>query len=84
MEKLETRPKSGKIMAETPIKVGSDRKKPFRPDHFLSGRNHPTTNSGVTLCEKLSNQKVGGVQALITSHGTGPTQRKRCGLRLSK
>ena len=26
----------------------------------------------------------GGVQALITSQGTGPTQRKRWGLRLSK
>jgi uncharacterized protein YegP (UPF0339 family) len=29
-------------------------------------------------------QKVGGVQALMTSQGTGPTQRKRCGRRLSK
>lgn len=29
-------------------------------------------------------QKVGGVQALMTSQGTGPMQRKRCGRRLSK
>ena len=29
-------------------------------------------------------QNVGGVQALITSHGLAPTQRKRCGRRLSK
>ena len=31
-----------------------------------------------------SRQKVGGVQALTTSQATGPTQRKRCGRRLSK
>jgi hypothetical protein len=29
-------------------------------------------------------QNVGGVQAEITSHGFPPTQRNRCGLRLSK
>ena len=29
-------------------------------------------------------KSYGGVQALISSHGTGPTQRKRCGRRLSK
>src|ERR1700726_3787332 len=29
-------------------------------------------------------QNVGGVQALINSHGLAPTQRKRCGRRLSK
>ncbi|NRQ16202.1 hypothetical protein BHMPCIPO_03459 [Ensifer sesbaniae] len=29
-------------------------------------------------------QNVGGVQALITSQGTGPTQRNRWGRRLSK
>ena len=29
-------------------------------------------------------QNVGGVQALITSQGLPPTQRKRCGRRLSK
>jgi hypothetical protein len=27
-------------------------------------------------------QNVGGVQALISSHGLAPTQRKRCGRRL--
>jgi hypothetical protein len=29
-------------------------------------------------------QNVGGVQALISLHGFAPTQRKRCGRRLSK
>ncbi len=29
-------------------------------------------------------QKLGGVQALTTSHSSSPTLRKRCGRRLSK
>jgi hypothetical protein len=32
----------------------------------------------------LTTQRLGGVQALMTSHGAGPTQRKRWGRRLSK
>ena len=33
---------------------------------------------------RFDSQNVGGVQALITSQGLPPTQRKRCGRRLSK
>jgi hypothetical protein len=33
---------------------------------------------------KLRRQNVGGVQALMTSQALAPTQRKRCGRRLSK
>ncbi len=40
--------------------------------------------SGMRGNPELRLQNVGGVQALITSQGTGPTQRNRCGRRLSK
>ena len=35
-------------------------------------------------CTSLLHQNVGGVQAEITSQALPPTQRKRCGRRLSK
>jgi hypothetical protein len=36
------------------------------------------------MTERDAHQNVGGVQALITSQGLLPMQRKRCGRRLSK
>ena len=36
------------------------------------------------LAAKGITKRFGGVQALTTSQATGPTQRKRCGRRLSK
>ena len=56
---------------------------------------HQVFDLGVTLfdaadtygngrSEELIAKAFGGVQALMISHGTGPTQRKLCGRRLSK
>lgn len=54
--------------------------RPLEELHFRTSRNHQRLREIIGN----HNQKVGGVQALMTSQGTGPTQRKRCGLRLSK
>ena len=45
-------------------------------------RGRTSVAADIEMC--ASSQNVGGVQAEITSQGLAPTQRKRCGLRLSK
>jgi hypothetical protein len=51
---------------------------------WMAGTSSAKTRFALLPGHDRVNQNVGGVQALITSHGLLPMQRKRCGRRLSK